>query len=189
MRDADIRRSLRAEVQERHRRDPETRIIDELGLCQGEVRVDVAVVNGALKGYEIKSLADTLRRLPVQVHVYSKVLDYATIVLAEAHRADACELIPDWWEVIIAIEDGDGIRLEESRKGTMNPGIETRALAELLWHADALELLRGKGCHRGLSGKPRAYVWDRVAQVCSVDEVRDAVRAKLKERSARRSGQ
>jgi hypothetical protein len=185
--DADIRRSLRAEVEERHRGDPDTRILEELGLRQGQVRVDVAVVNGVLKGYEIKSLADTLRRLPMQVEVYSQVLDYATIVLADSHRADACSMIPPWWEVIVAVEETDGVRLEPWRTGTPNPCVNRRALAELLWHAEAMELLRAKGEHRGLSGKPRGEAWDRVAQVCSTDEVRETVRARIKGRAARRS--
>lgn len=88
MYDADIRRSLRSKVEAIHKDDPTTTIVDELGLRQGEVRVDLAVVNGVLKGYEIKSLADTLRRLPTQVSIYSQILDYASIVLAEEHRAD-----------------------------------------------------------------------------------------------------
>lgn len=77
-----------------------------------------------------------------------------------------------------------GVSLEASREGTINPGIDTRALAELLWHAEAMDLLRRKGQHRGLSGKRRSEVWDRVSQVCTVDEVRAEVRSRLKTRTA-----
>ena len=35
--------------------------VEELGVCRGRVRVDVAVVNGTLHGYEIKSDRDSLR--------------------------------------------------------------------------------------------------------------------------------
>ena len=149
------------------------------------MRVDVAVVNGTLKGYEIKSLADTLRRLPAQVQIYSQVLDYATIVLAESHRDDACALLPSWWEIMIAVDDADGSRLETLREGAMNPCVDTRALAELLWHSEAIDLLRSKNEHRGLARKPRVHAWDRIAAVCSTEEVRATVRARLKERAMR----
>jgi hypothetical protein len=181
VRDADIRCSLRADVEKKHGDDPGTRIIDELGLRQGLVRVDLAVVNGVLKGYEIKSLADTLRRLPGQVAVYSQVLDFATIVLAETHRKEASALIPKWWEVIVALQRPDGIFLEVVRQGAMNKRVNKRALVELIWHEGALAMLRERDAHRGLSRKPRALAWDRLCECYSLDEVREAVRRRLKE--------
>lgn len=182
VRDGDIRPRLRATIAASHAGEPGTKIVDELGLCQGQVRVDIAVVNGALKGYEIKSLADTLKRLPNQVAVYSDVLDYAAIVLAERHRADAEAVVPGWWEIVVAVQEESEIQLHIARRGSMNPAINKRALAELLWHREALQLLRDRAAHRGLSRQPRSYAWDRVAEVCALDELRDAVRARLKER-------
>ena len=44
----------------------DTIVLDELGLCHGDVRIDVASVNGELSGYEIKRHADTLARRPKQ---------------------------------------------------------------------------------------------------------------------------
>lgn len=189
MYDADIRQSLRAEVERRHCNDANTKIVEELGLRQGEVRVDVAVVNGVLKGYEIKSPADTLRRLPTQVEVYSQVLDFATIVLAEVHRKDAYEIIPAWWEVIVATGAADGttVSLELVRDGYANPCVDKRALAELLWHAETMDMLRSKGAHRGLSRAPRSFAWDRLVECCSLDEIRDAVRSRIKGRLPRRA--
>ncbi len=97
MRDGDVRSALRGYLRERHASDSaETRFIDELDLC-GQVRVDVAVLNGTLAGYELKSAHDTLQRLPVQVDVYSKVLDMATVVLAERHLQRALPMLPAWW--------------------------------------------------------------------------------------------
>ncbi len=52
--------------------DADTLVVDELDLC-GLTRVDVAVVNGHLSGFEIKGSTDSLRRLPGQVTVYSQV--------------------------------------------------------------------------------------------------------------------
>jgi len=58
MREIDIRRALLADVRQRHRDEPDTLIREELGVCQGIARVDLAVVNGSVHGYEIKSEQD-----------------------------------------------------------------------------------------------------------------------------------
>lgn len=53
--DSDIRPVLRSRLRLKHANDTDTVVIEELGLCRGQVRVDVSVVNGLLHGYEIKS--------------------------------------------------------------------------------------------------------------------------------------
>ena len=73
MRDIDIRRRLRAD-ERLHPWDSNTRIVEELGLCQGVARVDLAVVNGTIHGYEIKSERDTLTRLSGQAEIYNHII-------------------------------------------------------------------------------------------------------------------
>jgi hypothetical protein len=97
MRDKDIRQPLIRELRRSH--DTDTLLVDEFGLCQGDVRVDVAVINSALNGFEIKSDSDTLDRLPAQQHVYSKVLDTVTIVAGEKHVDGILKIVPEWWSV------------------------------------------------------------------------------------------
>src|SRR6266511_802692 len=69
--DAAIRPALRERLLRRHATDADTVLIEELGLCRGKVRVDLALVNGSLHGFEIKSDRDSLRRLSAQVGLYS----------------------------------------------------------------------------------------------------------------------
>jgi hypothetical protein len=85
MRDIDVRTVLAAEVERRYKGDSETLIIHELSVCSGNARIDLAVVNGKLHGYEIKSDSDTLKRLPAQSEVYNAVFDQVTIVVGEHH--------------------------------------------------------------------------------------------------------
>src|SRR5437870_5424523 len=99
MRDADVRRALLDDLRAKYDGDPDTRIIPELGLCQGDVRIDVAVVNGSLNGYEIKSDADTLDRLPAQQEAYSKILDTVMAVAGGRHLEAVAAMVPDWWEL------------------------------------------------------------------------------------------
>ena len=167
-----------------HRRDADTRIIEELGLCQGSARVDLAVVNGTIHGYEIKSECDTLARLPGQINVYSTALDFVTIIAAPTHVARIAQLVPSWWGVWSVARCRNGFRLKPSRESQRNPGINPFALAQLLWRDEALEALAYYGLTAGARSKPRAFLWHRLASNLTLEQLGDIVRTRLKQRRA-----
>jgi hypothetical protein len=183
LRDADIRPALRASLLSNIASESDTVIVEEMGVCRGRVRVDIAVVNGALHGYEIKSDRDSLRRLVTQIECYGKVLDRATLVVAERHLPGALKILPTWWGVICVRETPRGQLFTTIRSGRKNPHRDPRALAELLWLEDALALLEERQVARGVRGKPRRLVWDRLCEHLSLDEIAAAVRARLKARA------
>ena len=184
MRDADVRTALHGRLQAEHADDlKNTLILDEVGLC-GEVRVDVAVINGVLSGFELKSAKDSLRRLPKQVEIYSQVLDYAVLVVAENHLKKATQLLPEWWGILVATQDEGCTRLHDERKCVLNEELDPVSLAQLLWRDEALEELMRRGQDRGVRTKPRWEVWSRLSQALEVGELRDVVRARLKERQS-----
>lgn len=182
--DVDLRPALRSTLIARHADQPETVILEELGVCRGRVRVDVAVVNGSLHGYEIKSDRDSLRRLSVQVDFYGKVLDRATLVVGERHLAEALDRLPAWWGVLRIHPTAHEPRFKTVRRGRKNPRKDPRSLVEFLWLDDALALLEARDVARGVRGKPRRLVWDRICEHFSVDEIAAAVRAQLMARAA-----
>jgi hypothetical protein len=181
--DAAIRPVLKAKLLRDTRRGAETVLIEELGLSRGHVRVDIAVVNGSLNGYEIKSDRDSLRRLGTQVELYSKVLDRANLVAGGPFLSAASNVIPDWWGLIEIVRTSKAFQLKTLRRGQKNPARDPRILAELLWADDALALLEERNAAKGLRGKPRRLLWDRVCEHFSVEEIAAAVRARLKARS------
>lgn len=158
-------------------------VVEELGLCRGRVRVDLAVVNGSLHGYEIKSDRDSLDRLAGQADVYSKVLDQVTLVVGERQLAHAMDRIPAWWGVTRVDDTAGGPELHLVRAEDKNPALDPRALVELLWLPDALAILEARGQIRGLKSKPRRVVWDRLCESLSTEEISCAVRAHLKARA------
>ena len=182
MRDLDIRRALYAEMQRCHGSDPETRVVDELGLCQGTARIDVAVVNGSVHGYEIKSEHDTLARLPSQTDVYNRALDFVTIVTARSHAKKAKAFIPKWWGVLYATEANGLVELKHVRRARRNPEVDPLAVAQLLWREEALDALQQHGLSAGMLSKPRLALWKRLATELSLDELRAVVRRCLKQR-------
>lgn len=179
MRDRDIRTTLRDDLQSRHDlRD--TLLIDELGLCQGNARIDVAVVNGTLTGYEIKSEADTLYRLPHQALVYSRILDYVTIVASRLHVEKIETLIPEWWGITEVVRQNDQLELSVIRPAERNPNVDPHALAQLLWRDEALAILNALGITKGLAGKPRCFLWQKLVEAQSLDALKQSVRQTLK---------
>lgn len=190
MRDYDVRSALKAQLVEEHRSEAaNTLVVDELGLCN-EVRVDVAVVNGLLSGFEIKSERDKLTRLPGQVATYSRVLDHAVLVVAASHLKAARTLIKPWWGIRVARVKSGATVVETVREPRQNPRIDKYALAQLLWKQEALDLLaKFEIDHRGLGSKTREHTWDRLAESVELDALRDGVRASLKARRGWRDDQ
>ncbi len=185
--DAEVRAALRSRLITRYADHAGAVVLDELGFCRGQMRIDLAVVDDLLHGYEIKSDRDSLRRLGGQVERYGRVLDRATLVVGDHHLTDALDIVPVWWGVL-------GIRLGRNaprfvivRRARKNPQRDARSLVELLWLDDAIALLEQRGAVRGVRGKPRRMVWDRVCEHFDVDEIAAATRAQLKARAAQRA--
>ena len=175
-----LRRALHRRLMAQYQSEPDTLIVDELGLCQGIARVDVAVINGQLHGYEIKSERDSLRRLGTQAVHYNRVFDRVTLVCSGRHVSNALEIIPSWWGVLQVISTTRNLAFEFVRAEQGNPQRDARAMAEFLWSEAAIALLEQRQALRGLRGKPRAALWDKICELLSIDELAAAVCAHLK---------
>lgn len=180
--DAEIRPALRLKILGDYG-DADSVLIEELGLCRGQVRVDMALVNGHLHGFEIKSDRDSLKRLGAQAEIYSKVFDRMTIVAGERHLDGVLECLPPWWGVLQVVQWASGVRFKSHRKGRRNPNRDSRTLVELLWLEDAITFLEQRDSVRGVRGKPRRVVWDKVCDCYTLDEIAENVRERLKARA------
>src|SRR5262245_23419683 len=105
--DSVIRRVLLRQLCEQYGSDPDTLIVQELGLRHGAARIDIAVVNGHLDGFELKSDCDRLDRLPSQREIYNSVFDHITLVAGTRHLETASNIVPDWWGIAVAEVAGD----------------------------------------------------------------------------------
>lgn len=179
-----MRIELHRQLDRAHGGDRDTRILDELGLRHGARRIDVAVVNGSIHGYEIKSDSDTLGRLAGQVEVYNSVLDFATLVVGKRLASEARKHIPGWWGLKIASEDSaNKTTLINKRAPKMNPHIDPVALAELLWRSEVVELLSYMGATPKLLRSPRAVLYRELVSSIPLNQLRKAVRTRLKMRT------
>lgn len=188
MRDPEIRRRLRQHLADEFGDDPTALILDELGVCCGRVRADMAVVNGELKGFEIKSDQDTLLRLRSQASLYCQVFDTVSIVVASKHLKKARKIVPHWWGILLAEANGDDdFRIQKYRRERKNPCPDPFAIAQLIWRDEAFELLRTHNLHAGLRKKPRKFLWDALVQNFVLADIQELVRTRLKARHGWRS--
>jgi hypothetical protein len=159
-------------------------ILNELGICQGAARVDMAVVNGSLNGYEIKSDKDTLERLPLQIKYYSQVFDNMAIVVGEKHLGSVSMVIPEWWSIIVVTaNDENFLTLNVYKKGSYNSEVDPYALSQVLWKEEAIEILKKYNLQKGYISKSRDVIWKRLSDNLSIQELKDHVRHTLKSRT------
>lgn len=188
MNDNQIRKSFHRKHLGLHHRNPGTVVVDELGLKHGRCRADIAVINGYLSGYEIKSDQDTLDRLPGQVGIYSSVFDRASVIVAERHVAVATELIPSWWGLfVVRLGPRGGTVFERARKPEMNGAVDPISVAQLLWRDEAAAILEEMGADRRTLRSPRKVLYECLATELRLVDLRKKVRAFLKGRTMWRS--
>jgi hypothetical protein len=186
--DKQIRAHLKQFLFRKCGNDPDTIIIEELGLSHGYCRVDLAVVNGSLHGFEIKSDRDTFRRLARQADTYNKILDFITVVVGERHAEEALRVSPQWWGIQFAKSDRpDEVHLIQVREPVENPAPDKLAIAKLLWREEALTFLEELGAADGVRSRPRRFVYSRLAEVARIDAIRSFVRSRLRSRKDWRS--
>jgi len=184
--DREIRKALhKGKLSELKKKFTETKIIEELGLCQGEVRIDLVAVNGYLHGFEIKSESDDLRRLPTQIEYYNKILDTITIVIGKKHFNKIKEIIPEWWGIIVAEKNlpNKKIILSQERDCKINTKVDAMLLVQLLWKDEVIDILKEKNLYNGLSNKPRKLLWSKLVNEVSIDSLRFYIRSKLQSRN------
>ncbi len=187
MKDCDIRQVLLSDLERKYGNDPDTIVVEELGLCQGESRIDIAVINGTMHGIEIKSDEDTLKRLPIQMEFYNRSFDTVTLVVGSKHLKSARQIIPKWWGVVEAKENGNETTLTKRRKDRKNPKLDPEAIVQLLWRDEAIEILKRRNLQHGYISKTKWEIFDRLIEKLSVFEIQSEVRNHLKSRENWRS--
>ncbi len=181
--DADIRFALHAKRLRRAKSRPDTLVIDELGLAHARSRIDVAVINGCIHGYEIKSAKDNLDRFATQIDIYRQTLQKLTIVAAPKHVAGVMSHTPEWCGVIVA-EQGPrgGISFQVLRSAAANPEIDPVMMAHLLWRDEVIELLDQAGYAPKDLRRPRKQLYEMLCEAMTLREITASIRAFMVQR-------
>lgn len=180
-----IRRVLLADLKDLHRSDAECKVVEELGINHGSVRADIAVINGAMNCYEIKSDKDNLLRLPEQICAYNAIFDRTTIVVGQSHVLSVIEMVPDWWGITLArasIGDEVDLKMSTIRAAQPNNARDCLPIARLLWRHEALGVLTELEIDKGLRSKPKKFIYDALVKSLELESLSQIVRSILRSR-------
>jgi hypothetical protein len=173
-----VRLALKRSLAATH--DDGIEIVDEFWIPRSNERVDVALINGALKAFEIKTEQDSLKRLPRQVSAFGHLFEHCTAVLAERHLKQGMTIVPDWWGVL-RISTEDEISFKTIRRGDRNPDVNPEFLVRLLWRDEARMAL----ANLGLPPPPttdRAAMWEALIEHVDTVQLGSIVRNALLQR-------
>jgi hypothetical protein len=183
--DIEIRTALHSKKLKVYRTAPDTIVVDELGLSHAKVRIDVAVINGRVHGYEIKSSLDTLNRLPAQLELYRQCLEKLTIVCAPRHTEQVEKLAPAWCGILQAEKGVRGaVAFTTVRRTGSNIQVDPVQLAHLLWRPEAMALLSRFDSSNKTLNKPRRELYEALAGVITVPQLTTAIREFMQIRRA-----
>jgi len=178
--DFKVRSLLLTELNEIYGRCTDTRIINELGLDNGASRIDVAVVNGIMHGYEIKSDLDNLDRLPRQMEYYNRAFERMTIVVSRKHLPEVKKLIPEWWG--IKVISANQSRLINVRKGRRVSTQDPTLIIKLLWKKELEGLIDHLGLAKSLKKMRKKQLLTLLNQEADFKVVQSYVYNVLKQR-------
>ncbi|MBF8964060.1 sce7726 family protein [Pontibacter sp. FD36] len=185
MLDRDIRAALREEYLQKYYQDSDAKVVEEWPLFANKARIDIAVINGHLVGYEIKSDRDTIARLPDQLAIYSQIFDYITVITGPKHVDKLLNFLPHHCGLIVAEPtESKDIRLSTIVEPSRSPEQSKFKLASLLWHEEACLLLKAAGLGKGVRKKRVKQLWKEVAEAFTLDDLGSHVRSMLKAREA-----
>lgn len=157
------------------------RFLEEVELNGGEIRADLVQVMD-MHCYEIKSAADSLKRLVGQGSRYARAFDQVTLVTAECHLKKAMPMLPPWWGVMV-VPDEAGKAFKQVRKAKPNKRHEPDVLVTLLKRDEALQILEELGFTRGFKSKSLYVIQAKLAELLTLDELKARVRQCLIERT------
>ena len=181
--DQDIRHALHSRLQKQYYVKDDHLVVDELSLEHGRNRVDIAVFDSCIHGYEIKSSKDNLLRLQNQLSQYSKSLQKVTFVVAENHFKDVMISTPEWCGLILVTKGPrGGVSFRSMRRAKLNPNVDFFSLAHILWRSEAIDLLYQYGVTERLEYKTRKELYKQLNQVMTVQQLALEIKTKLLKR-------
>ncbi|APO75213.1 hypothetical protein AM571_CH02404 [Rhizobium etli 8C-3] len=181
--DAMMRQAVRTRLALAHAGEDAV-IVDELKVSRGSCRMDVAVINGRIEGYEIKSDKDTLERLSRQAEMFGLVADRMTLVVGHKHLEKARTMVPGWWSIMTPSSvASDKLDLVIARRGRLNRKRDKRALIEALERDELIAMLEAHGIDKGYRTVSYHQLADHAAERLSRDEIALSVKKMLKVRA------
>ncbi|MBY5552627.1 sce7726 family protein [Rhizobium leguminosarum] len=177
--DAYIRAPLLKWLRSLHPDRLTAKMLEEFKMPRPSARIDVALVNGEMAGFEIKSDRDTLTRLASQVPAFSRFFDRVSLVTTQKHLAEAKTKIPNWWGIVVFCDDG---RFKIARTSKRNRSVDVTAFLFALSKRELMSIARRAGITLPSTAKKDTVV-DLLATSLLKSDIRSLAREAIKSRS------
>ena len=115
------------------------------------------IVTDGLAGYEIKSDADSYKRLPGQIKEYDRYFQRNYLVVGANHKGTASKHVPPYWGILCMSKSETAVKIESIREAGQNPKYSQKNQLSLLWHKELNNILKANGLPK-CSGKRKAYI-------------------------------
>ncbi len=164
--------------------DGDAVLINELFVGNFKRRVDLALANGKLQAFEIKSDLDSLYRLAGQMETYCKYFDKVTLVCSQKFTEKAKVIIPDRVEIIEVRKSLNGSKVKTIRRGKTIPTSDRYSILSFLDKRAIVRVL--KNFNIDCSNKDSRNQLYQRSQAVPVAKLRDFtldyIKSKYKER-------
>lgn len=159
-------------------------IMEELGIENGAARIDMAVIDDSLSGYEIKSDFDNSHRLYNQIHSYNRVFEHIYIVTGSQSGEEIEPFLPSWWGIMRAKRDSEGVvTLWELRASTYNSGVDPYSLLSFLKREEINQLGMQYELPTKIIKGGKFALTEKLAETLPIDSIRASVLEFLKNRA------
>ena len=172
MLDKEIREKLFDYLDERYGR---VRTIEEKIIKKSRADV-LAVIDGAILGFEIKSDSDSYTRLKTQVKDYEIFCDKCYLVAGESH-IHAMEHVPEYWGVLFVSDENVIVE----RDAAPCPKVKLKSQLDILWRNELSSIQEKEGLPK-LQNKKRSEIYTRLIETAGEDKIRLDMTEELFER-------
>ncbi|MEX8062818.1 sce7726 family protein [Acinetobacter baumannii] len=185
----DIRTALRNWVYKKFELKQNDILINELGFWNKDpestvdcsFRADLALANGRLVGFEIKSQKDSLKRWTSQMMAYNNVFDEIWLCSHGKHLDRALD-ITDKHIGVLAVDDSGSITVV--RYAAENTKLNFYDLSGLLWKEELLAFAALNNIIEVKSRMTKNEIRDILSKYSSVNKLKPYLLQKLKERKS-----
>ncbi|MCX6953184.1 MAG: sce7726 family protein [Verrucomicrobia bacterium] len=153
IREALLRKLLRQKARPRA-------VLEELHVHNGRAIADVVTLHTEAHCYEIKGETDRIERIVAQGAYYNTAFRRITLVTTECKLRRARRLAPRFWGIMVAVDEGEGVRFRHIRAAQLSPKFEKQTATMTLWKSEMLELVSAAGSEK----KPRRLLAELIAE-------------------------
>lgn len=161
-------------------------IINEMVVANWSRRADLAVANGHLQAFEIKSDFDSLKRLDGQVQIFTSQFEKVTVVCSPKFTCEVTKRVTPDVGVVEYHSGNSGVRFKIVQRGRVCSRLNKLVYLGFLLKAELKDLLNNHGV--GVSSVQTRQCLEAIAARLPLNKIREFALLSIKKRYQVTSG-